>query len=80
MDTVPDEQCRVGASVSGYDLYIWDCVDNEHVVVSFYSSEMSCSVPEKETTACGELTELETTYAEELGENCQSPPDSLVWE
>ncbi len=80
MDTTPDSQCRVGASTHGYDLYIWDCVDDEHVVISFYSAEMTCSTPEKETTACGELTELETQYAEQLGDNCESPPSQLVWE
>jgi hypothetical protein len=35
MDSAPDEQCRVGASTHGYDLYSWECVDGEHVVVVF---------------------------------------------
>jgi hypothetical protein len=50
MDTVPDEQCRVGPATHGYDLYSWECVDGEHVIV------------------------------DEMGENCELPPDSLIWE
>ena len=80
MDSAPDEQCRVGESTHGYDLYIWDCVADEHVVVSFYSAEMSCNPPEKTSVACGELTDLETEFADQLGENCESPPSSLIWE
>ncbi len=80
MDEAPDQQCRVGPATHGYDIYTWDCVEGEHVVVSFYSSEMMCAMPEKESVACGELTSLEKEYAEELGEDCQAPPDSLYWE
>jgi hypothetical protein len=80
MGTAPDAQCRVGQSTHGYDLYVWDCVDDEHVVVSFYSAEMSCAQPEKESVACGELTDLEVEFASQLGEACEAPPDSLFWE
>lgn len=80
MDSAPDEQCRVGSGAAGYDLYIWECVDNEHVVISFFSAEMSCSAPEKETVPCGELTAFEEDYAEQLGGGCTAPPDSLFWE
>lgn len=80
MDTVPDEQCRVGPATHGYDLYSWECVDGEHVVVVFYSSEMTCGQPWKETAPCGELTETEAGFVDEMGENCELPPDSLIWE
>jgi hypothetical protein len=85
MEAPPDEQCRVGESTHGYDLYLWDCVENDdgepvHVVVSFYSSEMSCDYPEKTEVPCGETTELEDEFADQLGENCVLPPESLRWE
>lgn len=79
MDSPPDAQCRVGASTHGYDLYVWDCVDDEHVVLGYYSAEMSCANAEKQTAACGELTEWETEYAEQLGEACEAPPSSMEW-
>ncbi len=80
MDTPPDQQCRVGPATHGYDIYTWDCVDGEHVVVSFYSAEMSCSPPEKESVPCGETTALEEEWAEGLGVGCEPPPEQLRWE
>lgn len=79
MDTPPDAQCRVGAATHGYDLYVWDCVDGEHVVLGYYSAEMSCEDAQRQTAACGELTEWEVTYADQLGENCEAPPASMGW-
>ena len=75
----PDAECRVGESTHGYDLYLWECVEGEHVVLGFYSAEMSCADAEKQSAACGELTEWETTYADQLGAACEAPPEGMRW-
>ena len=59
---LPDRSCSTG-SVHGYDVYIWDCLRGQHVVVAQYSSEMSCSSPVREVSACGTHTPLEARLA-----------------
>ncbi len=60
--TPPDRQCSTGTS-HGYDVYIWDCLRGEHVVVAKYSAEMSCRAPTREASACGTLTPLERSLS-----------------
>lgn len=45
--TAPDRTCSTG-SVAGYDVYIWDCLRGQHVVVAQWSGEMSCRSPVQE--------------------------------
>jgi hypothetical protein len=78
MSSPPDRQCHMG-SVHGHDLYVWDCVGGEHVVIGRYSAEMSCGAPVKETAACGAFTPLETQYHLDTGAACPSMPASLLW-
>ena len=54
----PDRSCSTG-SVQGWDVYVWDCLRGEHVVVAQYSAEMTCEAPVRETSACGTTTPLE---------------------
>jgi hypothetical protein len=60
--TPPDRSCSTG-SVYGHDVYIWDCLRGQHVVVAQYSSEASCAAPVREVSACGAKTSLETRLA-----------------
>ena len=58
----PDRSCSTG-SVHGNDVYIWDCLRGQHVVVSQYSAEMTCQRAVRETSACGTTTPLERSLA-----------------
>jgi hypothetical protein len=58
----PDRSCSTG-SVQGHDVYLWDCLRGEHVVVAQYSAEMSCQAAVRETSACGTTTPLEAKLA-----------------
>jgi len=60
--TPPDRSCSTG-SVHGHDVYIWDCLRGQHVVVAQYSSEASCASPVREVSACGTKTPLEVRLA-----------------
>jgi hypothetical protein len=85
MDAEPDWQCRTGTE-AGYDLYGWDCTtdpddgEERHVVVYAWTASFSCKKAEKETAACGELTQIEEDEASSLGEHCEEPPDSMQWD
>jgi hypothetical protein len=75
--TPPDRSCSTG-DVHGHDVYIWDCLRGEHVVVAQYSAEMSCRAPVRETAACGAKTPLETS----LGLTpamCSGPRAGRAW-
>ncbi len=54
----PDVQFQTGTT-HGYDVFIWTCVDGEHVVVSQYSAEMRCDIANIERVPCGTRTKLE---------------------
>jgi len=57
--TLPDRSCTTGGSVYGDDIYIWECLSGEKIVVSQYSSELVCRAPVREVLACGELSAFE---------------------
>lgn len=77
-DVAPDRSCRTG-SVHGYDVYIWECREGQREVVYYYSAEMSCKEPEKETAACGERTPIEKELGEKVGDDCEPVPESMRW-
>lgn len=79
MPSPPDRSCRTNGGVSGYDVYIWKCVNNQKVVISQYTAEMSCKKAQKETVACGQLTPLEKTLGELVKEGCSEVPESQQW-
>ena len=75
--TAPDRTCSTG-SVAGYDVYIWDCLRGQHVVVAQWSGEMSCRSPVQERSACGTLTPLESTLALTPA-MCAAPRSGRAW-
>lgn len=78
MPSPPDRQCRTGGE-AGYDFYIWECLEGDHVVIGRYTSNATCGDPQMHSVPCGELTDWELEYESELGEDCEPPPESLQW-
>lgn len=78
MSARPDRSCRTGGA-SGYDVHIWTCLNNEHVVIYKYTAEMSCAEPKKEVSPCGELTALEQMLGTNVTEGCTPPPNAWRW-
>lgn len=74
----PDRSCRTG-SVSGYDVYIWECRNDQREVVYYHSAEMSCSEPQKETAPCGERTPIEEELGDKVDSDCESVPETMRW-
>jgi hypothetical protein len=75
---MPDQQCNVGSSTHGTDLYIWFCVNGERVAIGKYSAEMSSSSPERSTAPCGTLTDLERQLKPMPGQ-CKGPRAGRAW-
>jgi hypothetical protein len=73
----PDHSCSTG-SVQGSDVYIWDCLRGQRVVVAQYSAEMSCQAPERAVSACGTITSLEKSLAL-TPEKCKGPRPGREW-
>lgn len=78
MPVAPDRSCRT-ANVAGYDVYIWNCYEQQRVVIYKYSAEMSCEEPKKETTPCGGQAPIESKLGASIQEGCKSVPVSLRW-
>jgi hypothetical protein len=74
--TAPDRACRVGVE-SVTDYYIWDCLNNEHIVVYQFGNYFGPTKPKKEVSACGTKTSIE--QRENLAPGCQAPPDKFEW-
>jgi len=73
MPRPPDRSCRTGGGV-GHDIYTWDCIDGEHVVISRYCGGfVGCQEPQRELAACGQPTQLEQRLAMYL-EDCPASP------
>jgi len=68
MPTPPDRTCDDGWT----DVYVWNCVDNQHVVVSRFRGEYGCSAPVREVAACGAQTPYEISHAQSL-DRCTRP-------
>jgi len=74
MPVPPDQSCRTGAC-AGYDVWIWDCIQNRRVVVyQFCGSFTGCNRAEREEVACGERSPFEIARARELSPCHQVPP------
>lgn len=79
MPRPPDRACRTGGG-AGHDVWIWDCVAGEHVVISQYCGGfVGCREAERETVACGRKTPLERQLEPYLGADCREPPLSQRW-
>lgn len=75
--TMPDRSCSTG-DVHGHDVYIWECLRGERVVVAQYSAEMSCQAPVRDTAPCGSTTKLEGSL-ELSDEACSGPRSGREW-
>lgn len=60
----PDRAYQTG-SLYGYNVYIWDCYQNKHIVLYHYTSEMTSGAFSREESACGATTPIETKLAPE---------------
>jgi hypothetical protein len=74
----PDSACRLGIE-AGDDIYVWECVDDRRVVVTYGGSAFfGCpSPPTRFEAPCGELTEYEIENFGEEGLDgvvCDPPP------
>ena len=62
MGRQPDKSYRTGET-HGYDVYIWNCLNNKRIVIYRFTAEMTCKEPVKETTICGDNTNIEKKLA-----------------
>lgn len=77
ISTAPDRSCRKGVE-SVTDYYIWDCLNEEHIVVYQFGNYFGPTKPVKEVTKCGELTPIEKK--EDLsGPSCKPVPEKFAW-
>jgi len=60
----PDRAFQTG-TVHGYDVYIWDCYQNQHIVLYHTSAEMTSGPYARQQVACGELAPIEIQLANE---------------
>jgi hypothetical protein len=74
----PDRSCRVGGVESGSMIYVWDCVNNEHVVVSQFLNYFGAYRAKIEKVACGETTLTEKRDVLVQG-GCEEVTPKFVW-
>lgn len=73
LDTPPDIECQTGVEV-GFDIAIWECVQDEHVVAYRRSAAIgTCSGVTMERAPCGQLTAFEQANSDELQRECATP-------
>lgn len=70
--TPPDEQYIAGGVTHGYEIYVWECLRGQRVVVYDYKAEWSCESPKRQTAPCGTKTPIEVLTA--------SDPRRPMWE
>ena len=76
VDREPDFSCQTGGE-AGYDVYIWDCLNQEHVVVYQWQAGLyrwwSAKV---EKVPCRQLTEFEKRMGigDRVSRRCDSQP------
>lgn len=58
MKTAPDRTCAMGG-MSPIELYIWDCQDNQHVVIYRYENHLQEMESNVQRSKCGRLTPIE---------------------
>lgn len=73
--TPPDRSCTTGSATHGTDVYIWDCVGGEKIVVTQYSAEMTCQSPKEEKLACGAKAAIEA----DPSINCKGARPGREW-
>ena len=63
MDSKPDHSCFVGPNETGCDFYIWNCINNQKVVI--YQCGIAFAMPsaKQENSNCNSLTSFEEKYS-----------------
>lgn len=54
----PDYAFQTG-TVAGYNVYVWECYRDKHIVVYNFTGEMFSGPYKREESACGTLTPIE---------------------
>lgn len=73
LPTPPDRECRTGVE-AGFDIAVWDCVNDEHVVAFRTSSAFTgCSGVTVQKAPCGQITPFERENARDSEPLCASP-------
>lgn len=70
IETPPDRSCYVGVEAVT-DFYIWDCLNNEHIVIYQPQSLFGSGKPVRESVACGVKTQIEQET--NLEKSCKTP-------
>jgi hypothetical protein len=70
MPAEPDRTCDTGGP-AGFDVYVWDCTGDQHVVIYRFRGEWGCDSPKKEVAACGAPTPFETEHFRQL-DHCRA--------
>jgi hypothetical protein len=71
----PDRAYQTG-TIYGYNLYVWNCYQNKHIVVFHWTSEMTSHPFSREEAACGATTPIETQLA---GEKTRELDPNRFW-
>ena len=60
----PDRAFQTG-TVAGYNVYVWECYQNKHIVVYNATAEFYSGPFKREESMCGTLTPIEVNSAEQ---------------
>jgi hypothetical protein len=73
LPTAPDRECKTGVEV-GFDIAVWECVNDEHVVAFRESSAFTgCSGVTVQRAPCGQITPFERENSRGTQPICDSP-------
>lgn len=78
ISTQPDVSCWTG-SEAGYELYIWNCLNNEHVVVYQWQAGLYTYPSQIEKTQCGKQTEFEDNMHFKEGKSPTCKHEAKTW-
>ncbi len=68
IDDNPSYTCKTGGE-GGYEIYVWECLNNERVVIFQWQSGLFKYATKRQVSACGELTEFEKKMNLENGKS-----------
>ena len=82
MPEAPTRSCHAAMSgqSSGFVVHIWECVNNQRVVIYGAASEGECMQAQNETVACGELSTIEKNLGDEVASGCKQAPAESRWQ
>lgn len=71
----PDRGFQTG-TVAGYNVYVWNCYQNKHIVIYNWTGEMYSAAYQREESACGTMTPTEERL---LPESRRELNPNLFW-